>query len=220
MKVVVAGGHGKIGLRLLRQLAARGDEPVGMIRSPDQVPDLEAVGAEAVVLDLEREDASAFATALEGADALVFSAGAGAGSDPARKQTVDSGAAVKLIDACHEAGVSRYVMVSAITTDQPERWSEAMRPYYEAKRAADEALLASGLEHTIVRPGSLTDASGTGAIAVGMPLERSGEVTRDDVAATLVAVLDEPGMVGFSFDLLAGETPIADAIASLAATAQ
>lgn len=95
-----------------------------------------------------------------------------------------------------------------------------MRPYYEAKRAADDALRASELEHTIVRPGSLTDASGIGAIDVGMPLERSGEVSRDDVAATLVAVLDEPGMAGFSFDLLAGETPIADAIARLAATAQ
>ena len=90
-----------------------------------------------------------------------------------------------------------------------------MRPYYEAKRDADEALRDSGLAYTIVRPGGLTDEPGTGLIEVGMPLERCGEVTRDDVAATLLAVLAEPRTAGLTFDLLNGDAPIAEALASL-----
>jgi uncharacterized protein YbjT (DUF2867 family) len=215
MDVVVAGGHGKIARRLLRLLAARGDGASGLIRNPDHAADLEAVGATPVLCDMEREDVGAIASHLAGADAAVFAAGAGPGSGPARKQTVDLGAAVKLIDACRSAGVDRYLMVSAIGADRPERWSEQMRPYYEAKRGADDAVRASGLAYTIVRPGGLTDDPGTGRIEVAPSLGRSGRVTRDDVAATLLAALDEPRTGGHAFDLINGETPIDAAIADL-----
>lgn len=203
-------------LRLLRLLAARGDVARGLIRNPDHAADLEAAGAEPAVCDLEREEPGAIATHLSGADAAVFAAGAGPGSGPARKRTVDLGAAVKLIQACRAAGVDRYVMVSAIAVERPEAWPERMRPYYEAKRAADEALRSSGLAHTIVRPGRLTDEPGTGMVEVATALAHRGEVSRDDVAATLVAVLDEPRTAGIGFDLLAGSTPIETAIAALA----
>src|ERR687892_294436 len=98
MDVVVVGGHGKIGLRLLRLLAERGDRARGLIRNPDHAAELEAAGAEAVVCDLEADDADV-AGAVAGADAIVFSAGAGAGSGAERKQTMDLGGAVKLIEA-------------------------------------------------------------------------------------------------------------------------
>ena len=90
-----------------------------------------------------------------------------------------------------------------------------MRPYYEAKLEADEALAASGLDYTIVRPGRLTDDPGTGLIEVAVALERGGEIPRDDVAATLAACLDADNTIGKSFDLLGGETPIAGALAAL-----
>jgi uncharacterized protein YbjT (DUF2867 family) len=214
MDVLVAGGHGKIGRRLLALLAERGDRARGLIRNPDHAPDLEALGAEAVLCDLEAEDD--IAPHVSGADAVVFAAGAGPGSGPERKRTVDYGAAVKLIEACKASGVARYVIVSAIGADRPERWSEQMRPYYEAKLEADEALIESGLDYTVVRPGSLTDDQGTGLIELGSPLERSGQVTRDDVAATVLATLDEPGTIELAFDLLNGETPIVDALRALA----
>jgi len=212
MDVVVAGGHGKIALRLLRLLAERGDRGRGLIRNPDHAADLEAAGAEAVLCDLEREDD--VARFVAGADALVFAAGAGPGSGPERKQTVDLGGAVKLIEAARANGIPRYVIVSSIGLDRPERWSDEMRPYYEAKAEADRHLEQSGLDWTIVRPGRLTDTPGTGRIRAGIDIGY-GEVTRDDVAATLAAVLGADNTVGKTFDLLEGETPVDEAVRSL-----
>ena len=210
--VVVAGGHGKVGRRLLGLLAERGDRARGLVRNRDHAADLERVGAEPVLCDLEREpDIAAF---VEGADAVVFSAGAGAGSGPERKRTVDLGGALKLIDAAKSNGIRRYVMVSAMGAADPSRSSDAMRPYIEAKAEADAALEGSGLDFTIVRPGGLTDEPGTGRVTVGSGLDR-GRVTRDDVAATLLAVLDEDGTIGKTFDLVQGDTPVAEAVRRL-----
>jgi len=208
MDVVVAGGHGKIGLRLLRLLAAGGHRARGLVRNPEHVQELADVGAEAVLCDMEGLDHLSGCCA--GADAVVFAAGAGPGSGAERKQTVDYGAAVKLMDA----GVRRYVMVSAIGAGRPQEWSDEMRPYYEAKAGADEQLMASGLDYTIVRPGGLTDDPGTGMVTVGTDLER-GSIPRDDVAALLLAVLETPGSIGKTFELVAGDTPVEEAVRGL-----
>jgi len=215
MEVAVAGGHGNIALRLLRLLAERGDHGRGLIRNPQHAPDLEAAGAAAVGADLENLDADAIARSISGCNAVVFAAGAGPGSGPARKHTVDYGGAVKLIEAAKMNGISRYLMVSAMGVRDPAARGEQMRPYYEAKLEADQALEASGLDYTIVRPGRLTDDPGTGLIEAADELERSGEIPRDDVAATLAACLDEDNTIGKSFDLVGGETPIAEALAAL-----
>ena len=207
MDVVVAGGHGKVGMRLLRLLAEGGHRARGLVRNPDHVAELADVGAEAVVCDMEAlESLSGCCT---GADAVVFAAGAGPGSGVERKQTVDLGAAVKLMDA----GVRRYVMVSAISAGRPDDWSEQMRPYYEAKAEADRRLEESGLDYTIVRPGGLTDEAGTGSVAVGTNL--SGDIPRDDVAAVLLAVLETPSSIGKTFELVAGDTPVDEAVRGL-----
>ncbi|HVG74546.1 MAG TPA: SDR family oxidoreductase [Thermoleophilaceae bacterium] len=208
MDVVVAGGHGQVGIRLLRLLADGGHRARGLIRNPDHADDLTAVGAEPVVCDMEALDDLSGCCA--GADAVVFAAGAGPGSGPERKRTVDYGAAVKLM----EAGVSRYVMVSAIGAGRPDDWSEEMRPYYEAKAGADERLMESGLDYTIVRPGGLTDDPGTGRVRVGTNLDY-GNIPRDDVAAVLLAVLETPGTVGKTFELVSGDTPVDEALRTL-----
>ena len=208
MVVAIAGGHGKIGLRLLRLLADGGHRARGLVRNPEHVQELADVGAEAVLCDMEElEDLSG---CCAGADAVVFAAGAGPGSGPERKRTVDYGAAVKLMDA----GVRRYAMVSAISAGRPHEWSDEMRPYYEAKAGADERLMASGLDYTIVRPGGLTDDPGTGMVAVGTDLER-GSIPRDDVAAVLLAVLETPDSIGKTFELVSGDTPVEEAVRGL-----
>ena len=212
MDVVVAGGHGQIALKLLRLLVERGDRARGLIRNPDHAADLEAVGAEPVVCDMEAEhDLNGF---VEGAEAVVFAAGAGPGSGPERKRTVDLGAAVKLIDAARAASIPRYVMVSAIGVTDPARGSGPMRPYYDAKAEADAALAESGLDWTIVRPGRLTDEPGTGRVRAGVDIGY-GDVARDDVAATLAAVLATESTIGKAFDLLDGDTPVDEAVRSL-----
>jgi uncharacterized protein YbjT (DUF2867 family) len=208
MDVVVAGGHGQVGLRLLRLLAGGGHRARGLIRNPDHAGDLEEAGAEPVICDMEALDD--LSGCCEGAGAVVFAAGAGPGSGAERKRTVDYGAAVKLMDA----GVRRYVMVSAIAAGRPHQWSEEMRPYYEAKAGADQRLTESGLDYTIVRPGGLTGDPGTGRVLVGTDLDY-GPIPRDDVAAVLLAVLEEPGSAGKTFELVSGDTPVAEAIRSL-----
>ncbi|MEA2141659.1 MAG: hypothetical protein QOI64_89, partial [Solirubrobacteraceae bacterium] len=166
MDVVVAGGHGKIGLRLLRLLASGGHRARGIIRKPEQEGDLREVGAEAIVLDLENAEPDEVARAIEGADAAVFAAGAGPGSGPERKWTVDYGAAAKLIDACKTDGIDRYVIVSSIGAEDPEGAGAegGFLVYLQAKRKADEELIASGLDYTIVRPHFLTDDPGKGTV--------------------------------------------------------
>jgi uncharacterized protein YbjT (DUF2867 family) len=215
MEVAVIGGHGKVALRMLRLLSERGDRARGVIRNPDHAADVEATGATAVGADIENLDADAVARSIAGVDAVVFAAGAGPGSGAARKRTVDYGGAVKLIEAARLNDISRYLMVSAIGANHPERWSDEMRLYYEAKADADRELTESGLDFTIVRPGGLTDDPGTGLVDAAADLGRYGNIPRDDVAGTLVGCLDQPGTIGKAFDLLEGETPLADALAAL-----
>ncbi len=219
MDVAIAGGHGKIALRLLGLLISRGDRARGLIRNLDHASEIEAIGATAVGADLENLDPDAIGREIAGADAVVFAAGAGPGSGPARKRTVDYGGAVKLIDACRLAKISRYLMISALGVHDPEARGSQMQPYYEAKLEADQALTASRLDYTIVRPGMLTDEPGTGLVEVAPRLDHGGAVPRDDVAATLLACLDDPATIGAEFDLIAGDTPIAEALAALQAAA-
>jgi uncharacterized protein YbjT (DUF2867 family) len=214
--VAIAGGHGKIAMLLGRLLAERGDTVRGLIRNPDQEGDLRAFGVEPVVCDLEGD--GDVAAAVRGADAVVFAAGAGPGSGEARKTTMDLEGAVRLIEAAQAEGVARYLMVSAMgAADPPAEGGDqggdedVFVAYLRAKAAADEALRASGLEHTIVRPGGLTDDPGTGLVSIAERLDR-GQIPRADVAAVFVACLDEPRTIGKSFDLISGDTPIAEAL--------
>lgn len=212
--VAIAGGHGKIALLLGQLLAERGDTVRGLIRNPDQANDLRAVGLEPVVCDLDDGDLPA---AVRGADAVVFAAGAGPGSGAARKTTMDLEGATKLIDAARAVGISRYLMVSAMGAADPPAAGDdddVFSAYLRAKAGADDALRASGLDYTIVRPGGLTDDPGTGLVSVAERLDR-GQVPRADVAAVFLACLDQPGTIGKSFDLIGGETPIAEALAAL-----
>jgi uncharacterized protein YbjT (DUF2867 family) len=215
MRVVIAGGHGRVALRVERLLAAEGHTAVGLVRNPAHVADLERAGARGVALDLEDAGGGAVADAVRGADAVVFAAGAGPGSGPERKRTVDLGAAVALVEACRASGVGRYVMVSSIGAHDPASAGAAMRPYLEAKAEADAALAASGLAFTIVRPGSLTDDAGTGRVRVEAQLGHRGPVPRDDVAAVLVACLSTAATIGRTFEVFAGDTPVPEALARL-----
>ncbi len=217
MRTVIAGGHGKIALILERLLSQRGDSVAGFIRNPDQVGDVEAAGAHALVVDLEKASVDEVAEHLRGADAVVFAAGAGPGSGVARKETVDRDAAILLADAAEAAGVGRYVMVSAMAADpHATADDEVFQAYLRAKGIADEAIRAhTALDWTIVRPGALTNDAATGRVRIAESTGR-GSISREDVAAVLVAVLDDPRTAGQSFDLISGDTAIAEAVAALA----
>ncbi|MFD9540553.1 SDR family oxidoreductase [Streptomyces sp. NPDC060022] len=216
MRIVIAGGHGQIALRLERLLAARGDEAVGIIRNPKQIEDLRAAGAEPVVLDLESASVEETAEVLRGADAVVFAAGAGPNSGSERKDTVDRGAAVLFADAAEQAGVRRYVVVSSMGADPDHPGNEVFDVYLRAKGAADADVRSrAALDWTILRPGMLTNDAGTGQVLLAASTGR-GPVPRDDVAATLLELLDTPAAAGLTLELISGSVPLTVAVKDIA----
>ena len=214
MHVVIAGGHGKIALRLTALLAGRTDRVTSIVRNPAHRADVEQAGGTPVVLDLETTTVDDLAPVLRDADAVVFAAGAGPGSGAARKDTVDRAAAVLLAEAARAAGVHRYLLVSSTGVDDPPRpgTDAVWAAYLAAKKAAEDAIRASALAWTILRPGALTDDPGTGRVLLAPPPVPPAEVTRDDTAAVLVALLDTPATARQILELRAGDTDVDKAV--------
>jgi uncharacterized protein YbjT (DUF2867 family) len=212
MKVLIAGGHGKIALQLTRLLAERGDEVHSLIRNPDHEDEVrEAGAAEAVLCDLETDDVDRVADALAGMDAVVFAAGAGPGSGAERKETMDYGGAAKLTDAAEARGVARYLMVSSMGADAEHEGEDTFDAYLRAKGRADAHLAESGLDGTVVRPGALTDEPPTGKVFISESGER-GSIPRADVAAILAASLVSVNTIGKTFEAISGQTTVEEAV--------
>ncbi|WP_043617486.1 SDR family oxidoreductase [Nonomuraea candida] len=213
MRIIIAGGHGKIALRLAARL---GSGAVGLVRNPAHVADVEATGAQAVVCDLERADVEEVTRIVRGADAVIFAAGAGPGSGAARKDTVDRAASVLLADAAERAGVRRFIQISSMGAGRPPApgSDEVWAAYITAKTEAEEDLRRrDGLAWTILRPGRLTDEPGTGLVRLA-PEVPPGSVPRDDVAAVIMALLENPGTARRTLELVSGDTPVIDWVAT------
>ncbi len=209
MRVSVIGANGKIGRLLVERLqAAAGTVPVAMVREEEQAAALREGGVEAVVGDLEGD----FTSALDGADAVVFTAGSGAHTGKDKTLLVDLWGAVRVMKHCIARGPRRFIMVSAMRAGDPDAASGGIKPYLVAKWAADEWLLRSGLDFTILRPGGLTDDAGTGRVEAAARIERRGTIPREDVAAAAVHCLRTPETVGQVYDLLSGDVPVEKAL--------
>jgi uncharacterized protein YbjT (DUF2867 family) len=211
MKVAIAGGHGNVALRLTRLLVERGDVVRSLIRNREQADDVLAAGAEPVVCDLESAQVDELAEAIRLLDSVVFAAGAGPGSGVARKETMDYRGAVKLVQAAKANGISRYVMISSTGADASALGDDVFSAYLRAKGRADEELINSGLDYTVVRPTRLTDEPGDGRVRVAERVER-GSVPRDDVAGVIAASLHQPATIGKVFGVTDGDLAIDDAI--------
>jgi nucleoside-diphosphate-sugar epimerase len=216
MRIAIAGGHGKIALRLTRLLTARGDEVISLIRNADHADDVRASGGQPVACDLEHGTVDEVTDAIRGAEAAVFAAGAGPGSGPERKLTVDRDGAIKLLAAAVAAGTPRYLIISSVGAENPPDDDDGFSVYLRAKAQADAAVRASDREWTIVRPGALTDDPGTGRVRISTDPFR-GEIPRDDVAAILEALLSDPPVaVGRIMYVNSGDDAIDQALAAIA----
>jgi uncharacterized protein YbjT (DUF2867 family) len=216
MRVVIAGGHGQIALRLTKLLADDGHEVVGLVRNPDHEEDVAAAGGQAAVLDLEQVDVEPVADVLTGADVAIFSAGAGPGSGKARKDTVDRAAAALFADAAELAGVRRHIQVGSMGADRADSLhdDDVFTVYLKAKKAAEDDLRRRDLDWTILRPGSLTNDPGTGQVHLA-DKTGSGSISRDDVALVLAGLCDTPASIGRTLELIAGDTPVDQALKNL-----
>jgi uncharacterized protein YbjT (DUF2867 family) len=216
MIVVIAGAHGKIAMRLIPLLAALGDSAVGLIRNPQHAEEVSRAGGTPVVCDLETATVEEIAGHLAGADAAVFAAGAGPGSGAARKLTMDRDGAVKLLQAAGDAGVRRYLIISAVGAESPPDGDDVFSAYLRAKAEADEAVRNSDLDWTILRPGGLTNEPGSGRVRIASE-PFNGRIPRDDVAAVLIRVLDDPRAHGRVLYLNGGSDPVEEAVDSVLA---
>jgi nucleoside-diphosphate-sugar epimerase len=215
MRVAIAGAHGQIAMHLTSLLTAQGDAVIGLIRNPDHAADVTGAGAKAVVCDLERATVDDVTDAIQGADAAVFAAGAGPGSGAERKLTMDRDGAIKLLQAATAAGTQRLVVISAIGADNPPADEDVFSVYLRAKAAADEAVMASDRDWTIVRPGRLTNDPGSDRVRVATEPFR-GDIPRVDVAAVLARVLHDPRLAGRVLYLNGGDQPIEQALDGVA----
>lgn len=213
MIVSIIGGHGSIARLLTPQLTARGHVVRGIVRDRDQFDDLRSDGAEPVLCDLEAADDDDLDIALDSSEVVVFAAGAGPGSDPERKNTLDRDGAIKSVRAAVRIGADRFVIISSMGADDPPQDDETFSVYLRAKAAADEAARKANIDETIVRPGALTDDDPTGAVRIAESTGR-GDIPRADVAAVLAALIDTDHARNATFELISGDTAIADAVAA------
>jgi uncharacterized protein YbjT (DUF2867 family) len=214
LKVLVVGANGQIGKQLVNLLKESSNHSVkAFVRKEEQVREFEQSGVEAVLGNLEGA-VEELAETVKGCDAVVFSAGSGGHTGLDKTLLIDLDGAVKMMEAAENAGVQRFVMVSALQAHNRENWNEQIKPYYVAKHYADRMLVQSGLNYTIIRPGGLLNKPGTGKVTLAENLER-GSIPREDVAKTILSVIDQENAFNKAFDLVSGETPIEDAIKSL-----
>lgn len=219
---IIIGGHGKVAMRTIPRLVEEGHTVSAVIRKEEQVQEIEAIGAKAVLLDIERATVNDFADAFRGKAGVVWAAGAG-GGDPQRTYAVDRDAAQRSIDAADQAGVPRYVMVSYAGAGPDHGVSEdsSFFPYAESKSAADAYLRDSGLQYTILGPGLLTLDEPTFKISLnpesGSTQSADGghDTSRGNVAEAILVALEEEATIGQTIDFYDGDRDIRELFRSL-----
>jgi uncharacterized protein YbjT (DUF2867 family) len=202
--ILVAGANGTTGKKIVALLEkSQYFKPIAMIREKEQEEKFAKRNIKTVVADLE-EDIS---HVLKNIDKIIFAAGSGGKS----VKKVDENGAKKLINWAEKENINKFVMLSSMGAEQPEE-AEALKAYLRAKHNADEFLKESSLTYSIIRPGTLTNNKGAGRIELKSKLNKRGEISRDDVAQTLVRVLHDSAAVNQTFEIIEGDTLIGKAI--------
>ncbi|MDP5274195.1 SDR family oxidoreductase [Chengkuizengella axinellae] len=211
-KVLVIGANGQVGKHIVQHLIESKYAAVAMVRNEKQLSDFESLGAQAVIGDLEKD----FSHAYSGCDAIIFAAGSGAHTGYDQTILIDQEGAIKAGEIAEKLGVKRFVMLSSLGTENPEKGPESLKPYLYAKKRADEVLKQKDLIYTIVRPGRLSNEDGNGLVRIEKRLsDVSGSISRQDVAKTLVECVENENTYYKIFEMLSGDQTITDALNAL-----
>lgn len=214
MKILIIGANGKIGKKLVSKLAQHQHEVLAMVRKEDQKAQFEKKHVTPVLGDLEKDLSSVFD---HKPDVVVFTAGSGGDSGQDKTIAVDLQGARKSIDEAKKHRAKHFIMVSALGANSASEMGEDMRKYFIAKSEADQHLVQSGLDYTILRPGRLTDEPGSGNIMAAEALEVSepGDISRDNVANVIAQIISDQSLNQKVVELLDGKDPIPKALAAL-----
>lgn len=210
-KVLIVGANGNTGRHIAGIMKNHGNyDPVAMIRKKEQAAYFEDKGIDTVIADLEGD----LSQAVEGMDKIIFAAGSGGSTGEEKTKSVDQDGAIKLVDVAKANNIKKFVMLSSMGADNPESVPD-LQFYLQAKQKADQHLMDSGLNYTIIRPGKLTSADGSGEVELGEHLNHSGEISRKDVAQVLVSSLDHTNVKNRTLELLHGKKHIEEALSDL-----
>ena len=210
-KILIAGSTGQTGKRVIEILNnTQNFKPIAMIRKEEQKQIFDDMEVESIIADLEGDIDHAF----KGIDRVIFAAGSGSKTGPDKTIAVDQEGAKKMVDAAKKHNVKKFIMLSAMGTDNPEEGGD-LEHYLKAKKEADDYLVDSGIVYTILQPGRLTDDMGLAKVKLAPKLKERGEISRDDVAFLLVMCLADPLGKNMAFQALEGEESIKSALVEL-----
>jgi uncharacterized protein YbjT (DUF2867 family) len=217
MKVFIFGIAGGLGRRIAQQLKAQARVVSGLVRRAQQKSELESLGVPTVIGDMVEMSVEEIATAVQGYDAIVFAAAAGGRDAPEATMQVDGDGPLKAVAAARLANLRRFILVSVF----PEAWRDRRMPkdfeqYMIAKKSAESRLIETDLDWVVIRPSALNDEPGTGRVDVGVA-KIYGEISRDDVAATIISLANRKDVNRTILELTGGNKPIEAAIDELVA---
>jgi len=201
MNILVAGANGTTGKQIVEHLVEQDHNVMAMIREESQSDFFKKMGATPYMADLENN----VEFAVEGSDAVIFAAGSGPDTGEDKTLAVDRDGAIKLIEASERNGVKRFILLSSVGTDEPTAGPDKMETYLKAKAESEERLEKSELNYTIVRPGMLNNDPESGKIIAKERLEgKMGQVSRSDVALTIVKTLENTNTFHKTFEMIGG----------------
>ena len=207
--ILVTGGTGFVGPKVVHALRAQEREVRCLVRKPGRAGTLKAWGCEVVQGDVT--DAESVRRAAEDCEAVVHLVAIIAGSR-ADFDRVMTGGTQNAVAAAKAAGVRRFVLMSALGVSEQTR---TLVPYYEAKWAMEEAVRDSGIEHVVFRPSFVFGRDG-GILPLFVRQVRWSPVTPvlgsgdrrlqpiwvEDVAAHFAGAVDLPAAANRTFELV------------------
>ncbi len=212
MNILVISAKGRVGQRLIEILLAKGHHVIGTTRKLSDTSVHHPSQYHEIELDITKPLSSITDLLPDNLEAIYFTTGS-RGKDLLQ---VDLHGAVKTMQAAEKKGIKRYIMLSAINSLSPDKWTELI-DYFTAKYFADLYLRdRTQLDFTLVQAGYLTEKQGTYKITTKLEDNATkGEITIDNVAATLAEILDKPNTFKKCIPILDGDEAIKTALSRI-----
>ncbi|HEY6962527.1 MAG TPA: NAD-dependent epimerase/dehydratase family protein [Gaiellaceae bacterium] len=207
MRVLVTGGTGFVGPKIVHALRAQGREVRALVRSPQRGAQLAGWGAELVSGDVT--DPASVAAAMDGCTHVVHLVSVIKGRPQDFDRVMTQGTR-NVIRAAKDARAERFVLMSALGTSET---TAAAVPYFAAKHAMERDVIASGLEYTIFRPSFVFGKGGAlptfvrqvryspVVTVIGSGQQRIQPIWVDDVAEYFARAIDAPAAANRTFEI-------------------